>query len=867
MGNKLVREKNMSKAAQAVLGFLTSKDGGECMEKTWVYNIANREKTNVLQEKLKVSPIISKILVNREIDEPSNAKKFLDSSLSDLHDPFLLKGMRKAVNRIVEAIENDESIWIYGDYDVDGISSTSILLKYFTSINYEVNFYIPDRLEEGYGLKCESIEKINRQGADLIITVDCGITAYEEVEYANKLEVDIIITDHHECQENLPKAVAIINPKQNDCSYPFKHLCGCGIALKLIQALTPREIFKINIYDYIDLAAMATVADIVSLVDENRIFVKHGLNHFKNSENKGVRELLNVCGLKNEKITAGRIGFTIAPRINAAGRIKNASMAVRLLTTENLEEARELAQILDEENKKRQIIEAKIYEEAVYMIESSPKLKKDAFLVVYKEGWHPGVVGIVASRIAEKYYKPTIILGTEIGIAKGSARSIAGFNLFSTMSECKELFEKFGGHEQAAGLTLKLANIEIFTNKINEIAADIIKTKKLTPEIKFDAILNMADISDELVSELEQLEPFGIGNPAPKFMYRTISVDGVYCVGKDNKHIKLGIVDNKKYIGGIGFGLGEKMHIVKEAKTIDLLFTPSFNEYNGRRKIQLIIKDIKDTNYEATQQTTFDKKYYSTMLLKSSNNQIFQFDIEKIKWYLDDTKDEELFAQLEANPGSIIIVNTLEKAKYLLSLTNVKLKRKEVSYKFNFNNIDNKLNNSEIHIVINPNIAKIDFNSYNRVMLFDLFFSIEDYNALLARVESSKIVGFYKKGDMIFNSSVLENIIPKRKELVAIYKYLKENISETTYTLDRITNDMNNRHGNLFNSKIITHALELFRDGNLVEYRHYNQVISLEILNVNQKIDLLHLSKYAELLNYSENFNKVKNKLSLGGIL
>ncbi|PHS36237.1 MAG: single-stranded-DNA-specific exonuclease RecJ [Alkaliphilus sp.] len=836
------------------------------MKKTWIYNVADSEKASLLEEKIEVSQVVSKVLVNRGIDEVNSARKFLDSSLSDLHDPFLLKGMQTAVIRINDAIQKKESIWIYGDYDVDGISSTSILLKFFTSINYVVDFYIPDRLEEGYGLKCESIKRIKEQGADLIITVDCGITSYEEVEYAKKLGLDIIITDHHECQENMPKAIAIINPKQTDCNYPFKHLCGCGIALKLIQALTPNEIFAKTIFDYIDLVAMATVADIVSLVDENRIFVKHGLNHFKDSKNKGIRELLIVCGLKNEKITAGRIGFTIAPRINAAGRIRNASMAVRLLTTNDTEEAKELAQTLDEENKKRQVIEAAIYEEAVHIIESSEKLKNDAFLVIHKEGWHHGVVGIVASRIAEKYYKPTMILGLENGILKGSARSIPGFNLFSTMSECIELFEKFGGHEQAAGLTLKLENIEVFAEKLNKIASEIIKTKKLTPEIKFDAILAMTDISEELVFEIERLEPFGIGNPAPKFMYRAITADRVRCVGKDNKHIKIGLVDSKKYIDGIGFSLGAKIKIVKEAKTIDILFTPGFNEYKGRKKIQLLIRDIKDTNNENIKQTDFERSYYNTIRFESSSDAMREVDFTKITWHLDDSKNEKLYEHLALSSKSIILVNTLEKAKHLLNLARVSLNKKEVSFLFDFNDISDKGDSRAIHIVINPNIAKIQFNSYNSVILFDLFFSLEDYNMLFSRAEHNKIIGFYEKGDELYNSRVLDSIIPTRKELVAIYKHLKETLC-STYTIDKITKDMNAQYGNLFNSKIINHALEMFRDGSLLEYQNNNHVITLKLLNVNKKIDLLRLSMYTDLLRYQESFNKIKNRFSAGGIL
>lgn len=835
------------------------------MKKNWIYNIPDNKKVKLLEEKLNIPPIISKVLVNRGLDDPTSARKFLSSSLEDLHNPFLLKGMQESVKRILEAVQKKQSIWIYGDYDVDGISATTILLKYFAGIGYEADFYIPDRLEEGYGLKSESIKKIFDQGADLIITVDCGITSYIEVEFANELGLDIIITDHHECQDILPKAVAIINPKQKDCDYPFKHLCGCGIALKLIQALTPREIFKTSIYDYIDLVAMATVADIVSLKDENRIFVKHGLEHFADSKNIGIRELVSICGLKKEKITAGRIGFTIAPRINAAGRIRNASMAVRLLTTESEEEAIELAEILDEENKKRQIIEANIYNEAIEMLENSAKLKKDAFLVLAKEKWHHGVVGIVASRIAEKYYKPTVILGVEDGVAKGSARSIPGFNLFSSMGECADLFEKFGGHEQAAGLTLKSNNIKKFADKINEISSEIIRSSKLSPEIKFDAIITMNDIDERLAEEIERLEPFGLGNPVPKFMYKSINVDSASRVGKEEKHIKMGLIGNRKYVDGIGFNLGVLIKLVKESKKIDIIFTPNFNEYNGRKKIQILIKDIKNADCEVMNQEVLKKNYYNTIQLERDDNATTEFDLDSIDWYLDDIKDEQLFELLALNAPSIILVNTLEKAQYLARLTNIKLNSKETLYKVDFNIIDEKPNANEIHIVINPIIAKIDFTSYNKVILFDLFFSTKDYNVLFERVKNDKIIGFYRKGDEVFNSRVLDSIIPNRDELVAIYKYIKANLcSETEYELDRIVTDLNIHYGELFNPQNITHALNLFRDGNIIEYKLDNRVITIKLLDISGKTDLLQLSRYTDLLNHRENFKSIKKLLERG---
>ncbi len=383
--------------------------------KKWTLKHKGKVKTTNLSKKINISPEISQILNNRGINDEKDAEIFMNPSLEYLRDPFLMKDMKRATDRIKRAIENKENIYIYGDYDVDGVSSTSILYLYFKSINFPVKYYIPNRLEEGYGINEEAIKKIYDDGCDLIITVDCGITSVKEVELANELGIDVIITDHHECQSEIPDAYAIVNPKQEECNYPFDMLCGCGVAFKMIQALTDEEEFKTSMFDYLEIVTLATICDIVPLIDENRIIVKNGLKLMKEGKNLGLRELIKVCGIETSKIGSSHIGYSVGPRINASGRLGYSYLGVQLFTTDLEDEAKEIANILESKNIERQMIESKMYKEAEDVLASDEKYKDDKVLVVAKEGWQHGIIGIVASKLTEKYYKPTILLTIEDG--------------------------------------------------------------------------------------------------------------------------------------------------------------------------------------------------------------------------------------------------------------------------------------------------------------------------------------------------------------------------------------------------------------------------------------------------------------------
>ena len=560
--------------------------------KKWTLKYKGEVKETNLSKKINISPEISQILNNRGIENEKDAEIFMNPSLEYLRDPFLMKDMKKSTERIKKAIENKERIYIYGDYDVDGVSSTSILYLYFKSIGFPVKYYIPNRLEEGYGINEDAIKKIHDDGCDLIITVDCGITSVKEVELANELGIDVIITDHHECQSEIPDAYAIVNPKQEDCNYPFDMLCGCGVAFKMIQALTDEEEFKTSMFDYLEIVTLATICDIVPLIDENRIIVKNGLKLMKEGKNLGLRELIKVCGIETNKIGSSHIGFSIGPRINASGRLGYSYLGVQLFTTDNEDEAKEIANILEGKNIERQMIESKMYKEAEEILSSDERFKDDKVLVIAKEGWQHGIIGIVASKLTEKYYKPTILLTIEDGEATGSARSIKGFSIFDALVSCKDLMNKFGGHEQAAGLALDAKNIDELRVRINEIADYNLSKEDLIENIKVEYELKEDSATLDLVDNLHKLEPFGLSNPSPRFIMRDLLLTNIFKMGKNKQHLKI-IVENKKSYECVGFNMAYLADNFQLGDKVDILFQVDENNYNNERKVQFLLKDIR----------------------------------------------------------------------------------------------------------------------------------------------------------------------------------------------------------------------------------------------------------------------------------
>ncbi len=538
--------------------------------------------------KFGVDPLIAQLLLERGIEEPQAVMNFLNPGLHQLHDPFLLEGMFEACERITAAIETHQNIWIYGDYDVDGITSIAILAHYFRWIGYRCQYYIPNRHDEGYGISTQGLDYIKEQGGHLVITVDCGITAVEQVNYARSIGLDVIITDHHEVQEILPQATAVINPKMG--TYPFKMLAGCGVALKLTQALA-KESFSAFSDQVLDIAALGTVADIVPLVDENRVITHLGLNRMRQTSNPGVQALLHEADLTGKEVNSGHIGFTIAPRINASGRIGNPSIAVDMLLETDYYRALDIAKTLSALNADRQAQEKQIMEESEAYIKHAIDLDEERILLVVGENWHTGIIGIVASKLSDKYDRPTVVLNIDGDMAKGSARSIQGISIYDVLSQFKALFEKFGGHEQAAGLSLKASNVPVLKEALKAYGKDHIPKYLLMSHERVSGRLKPHMITHRLVEAIEQLKPFGTGNPKPQFVFENLIIEDYKRIGKTGTHMKLIVNDGVRIYDALAFNKAEALECINKGDTIHLLLNMEKNHFMGVETIQFLIKD------------------------------------------------------------------------------------------------------------------------------------------------------------------------------------------------------------------------------------------------------------------------------------
>ncbi len=567
-------------------------------KKKWMLRTQNApvnhsETVQELSQKNGIPPLVAKLLLLRGVDSFST---FLKPNLDKLCDPFLMKGMHNAVSRIIKALECNEKILIYGDYDVDGITSTTILTHFLRSLGAEnVAYRIPDRFRDGYGLKSTAIDDCRRGNITLLITVDCGITSVEEVQYGKECGVDIIVTDHHECQEKVPDAVAVLNPKQPDCQYPFQNLAGVGVAFKLMEALAKsRDLDMQQFYEtYIAIVSIGTVADVMPLVGENRILVKNGLETLGRTNHFGLCALMKQASVDPLHVTTGTIGFALSPRINAAGRMDDAALGVELLLSETAEEAEEKARYLDEINRKRQTVEQQILEEALALYETEKdQYERESVLILAKEGWHSGIIGIVASRLTERFNKPCILISINGNESKGSGRSMKGFSLFEALSACNECLVKFGGHELAAGLTVAADQIMNLRNKINQYAQSILTPEDFIPTILIDTKLPVSYANLNTVNKLSVLEPFGMHNPNPVFYCDALTVLGVYTMS-DGKHLRLSLSDGASVVQAIGFSMGNMAEKLSVGAHVDIVFTLEANVYRGERKAQLLLKDLR----------------------------------------------------------------------------------------------------------------------------------------------------------------------------------------------------------------------------------------------------------------------------------
>ena len=566
-------------------------------QKVWQVKQVDPVLQYILTRELGIMPIVANLLINRGIRSVEAARVFLDCRLESLSQPGMMKDMDIAVTRILSAISSGERILVYGDYDVDGITSTTMLVKVLTRLGAQVDYFIPNRLEHGYGLHAGALQQIRTGGFNLLITVDCGISNVVEVEENNRLRgPEIIITDHHEPPAVLPPALAIINPKQGDCPYPFKELAGVGVAAKLVHALLEQAGEGPEAWQaYLDLICLGTVADIVPLQGENRILVKHGLSRLASTANLGLQALMRVARLTAGDMSTREVGFALAPRLNAAGRIGDPRWAVDLLLCSEPGEAGELALKLEHGNQARQKVEGAVRSEAVAMVEQDLALAKKHVLVLAKAGWHPGVIGIVASRLAERYNRPALVINLENGEGKGSARSIPGFNIHHALVACSHLLETFGGHVQAAGFSVREENLARFAEELNNYAGRMITDDLILPEQELDDLISLEDISGLLIEQIAKLEPFGHGNPVPLLGCRA-AVLNCRAVGRSGTHLKLLVRGDGVELDGIAFNLGSYAPELSINDPVDLAFVPELNEWNGRQSLQLKIKDINKLN-------------------------------------------------------------------------------------------------------------------------------------------------------------------------------------------------------------------------------------------------------------------------------
>ena len=559
------------------------------MEKRWIIQKPDQTIVQKLAKDLEVNHIVAHLLVLRGIENFDDAKLFFRPELKHLHDPFLMKNMQDAVDRIEKAIANKEKVLVYGDYDVDGTTSVAMMYSFLKRFSPEIEYYIPCRYEEGYGISLKGIDYAKKNNFSLIIALDCGIRAFDQVDYANEKEVDFIICDHHNPADKIPKAIAILNPRQSDCNYPYKELSGCGVGFKLIQAYSQKNNIGFSeISEYLDLLTVSIGADIVPMTGENRVFSYYGLKQINTHPRAGLKALMDIAN-KIKELSISDVVFGIAPRINAAGRIEHAKKAVEILVEQDLDRAKKLASFIEENNVTRRNLDQNITKEALEMIDKNKKST-----VVFSKNWHKGVVGIVASRVIETHYKPTIVLAEKDGILTGSARSVHDFDLYEAISKCAHLCEKFGGHKYAAGLSIKKENLAEFIIAFEKVVSECITEDQLFPKIDVDMEIDIDAVDGKLFRIIKQFSPFGPQNLSPIFVSRSVIDNGFgKRIGADKSHLRINTKTASGPLAGIGFSMGDAFEKIKDYNEFDICYTISENEWNGRKNLQLILNDLK----------------------------------------------------------------------------------------------------------------------------------------------------------------------------------------------------------------------------------------------------------------------------------
>lgn len=714
-------------------------------------------------------PITYAILENRGITADDDIEKFFHPNLSGLYDPYLLNDMDKAVVLIKHSIDSKKKIIIYGDYDADGITSTSLLLRCLKTIGGDAGYYIPNRLGQGYGLNIQAVNEIISNGAGLIITVDCGISAINEVQFCREHGTDIIITDHHECNNILPDAI-IINPKRRDSLYPFKELAGAGVAFKLVQAM--KNIYnEINLYDYLDLAAIGTIADVVPIINENRILAKCGLESMKSTRNYGIRALFNAANIELSTVTGGEISYAIAPRINAVGRIDTPNIGVDLFTCDNAADAEKLSNNLNDANKRRQAIEEQILIDAEKKL-SERDMNSDFAIVLQSENWHIGVVGIVASRLVEKYNKPVVLLCREGNICRGSARSITGFNIFQAFNDCSDILIKFGGHELAAGLSISINNVEGFIERFNNIAGSKQLGEASVPIIKVDCEISSEDITIGLIDELKLFEPYGISNPLPLFLFKSLNIVDLKTVGAKCRHLKMKLDIKHITLDAIAFNMGYNINEYSKNGDIDIICSLDRNIWNGKESIQLVVKDMRSPLFRDVE-NSYNKSF--TKLLSSINIEDYS-DVNRISKF-----------DFISKPIKCIIQEALVRPNSLLLVSNRDILICLLDYQESLNicfQDSHTFQEGKAVMIINPDVSSICMDDISDVYLMDSIVNLKLLNNF-SITDKQNIKWHICNAGTDNDVDFLNSIKPSRQSLEKVYKHFKDRTIECS--IDKIS--------------------------------------------------------------------------------
>jgi single-stranded-DNA-specific exonuclease len=744
--------------------------------------------------------------------------------------------MEPAVERILLAQKQKEKVLIYGDYDVDGITSTSMLYLFLKSLHMDVSFFIPDRIEDGYGLSIGAIDKALAHHPKLLITVDCGIVSYHEVEYVKSLNVDIIITDHHTLNETLPRAIAAINPHRPDNTYPYPELCGAGVTFKLIQAMCQRLPSKDAFLDYLDLVAIGTIADVVPLTGENRIFVAKGLEVISHTKSPGLQALIQICGLQDKPLTSHNIAFQIAPRLNAAGRLGDPSRGVHLFTTSDIVQAQDVALALHQENKLRQETETQILEQALFQIESDPAYAQEPVLVVYGNGWHHGVIGIVSSRITERYYKPSLVLSLMDGNAKGSARSIPEFNIYEALKSASTALEKFGGHKMAAGFSLKEENIPLLRQRINDYAQSVLTPYDLTPKIRIDAPLSLDEISMDEVKTLDRLEPFGQENPKPLFCGYGFPVGDIRLVGA-NKHLKMQFVQNHKSFDAIGFGMGEMGDLLQKGQILDLAFQPEINVWNQIEKVQFVLKDLRP-NKDSILSTEY---YKSLNILFKNALPAFSEEKETAHASMDSYPIvKELLAfldQVDGKPTYVLSNSLLATQTFLQTMTKAN-RMENKDYILSYHHLPEQWE-APLILLVNPYYENLLPHLPSHILLLGPLFSTPGLWTLLNKVLPHQIYRYL----MPESQNFYEDMRIHREDVGRIYQYLTMTGHKKIHILNlkNFYEEVRTKLNTKFSSFKILKILEILDQLDIIHCKQGESCpMVLDIIPQTEKKDLHH---------------------------